>query len=75
MGSVCLPREETNDIEDRRPISVFYSGLAISALWVVNLLIVLFGWPFLLYGKYKYRKVRQDAGPADGGVRGTGKSQ
>ena len=35
---------------------MFASVLAISVLWAVNLLIVLLGWPFLLYGKLKYRK-------------------
>ena len=61
MGSVSLPREEPKKITKREPISAFYSGLALSILWVINLLIVLFGWPFLLYGKFKYRKEQPES--------------
>lgn len=56
MSSICYPREEIKRVSERRPVSRFHSALALSILWTVNVLIVLFGWPFLLYGKFKYRK-------------------
>ena len=56
MGSVVLPRKDVETGERREPVSAFRGGLALAIIWLVNLLIVLFGWPFLLYGKLKYRK-------------------
>ena len=43
----------------RKPKGAFKSALASSVLWLVNLLVIVFGWPFLLYGKLKYRKTDQ----------------
>ena len=41
------------------PKGAVKSGLASGILWLVNLLVIIFGWPFLLYGKLKYRKTDQ----------------
>ena len=35
------------------------SGIAAALLWLINLLVIFFGWPFLLYGKLKYRRSSQ----------------
>ena len=40
----------------RKPVGAFKSAVAASLLWLINLLVIFFGWPFLLYGKLKYRK-------------------
>ena len=59
MGSIVLAREEIEGSKKREPIGTFKSGLALTLLWLINLLVILFGWPFLLYGKLKYRKSDQ----------------
>ena len=56
MGDMVTPLEEIKGVNKRKPIGAFKSGLAAVLLWLVNLLVTLFGWPFLLYGKLKYRK-------------------
>lgn len=60
MGSAVLPREETAE-RKREPVNAFRSGLALSILWLINLLVIFFGWPFLLYGKLKYRKEQPES--------------
>ena len=59
MGSIVLPSEEIEKIPKRKPIGAFKSALASGVLWLINLLVIIFGWPFLLYGKLKYRKTDQ----------------
>lgn len=59
MGSVALTKEGTEEARGRKPIGAFKSSVALAILWLVNLLVILFGWPFLLYGKLKYRKSDQ----------------
>jgi hypothetical protein len=59
MGGTVLHREEIRETTKRKPIGAFKSGLASGVLWLVNLLVIVFGWPFLLYGKLKYRKTDQ----------------
>ena len=56
MGSMVLPRKEIKGIDKRKPIGAFKSAAAAALLWLINLLVIFFGWPFLLYGKLKYRK-------------------
>ena len=56
MADMVLPREEIKGVNKREPIGALKSGLAAGLLWLINLLVILFGWPFLLYGKLKYRK-------------------
>ena len=56
MGSIVLPRDEIKENKMCKPIGAFKSGLALGILWLINLLVIFFGWPFLLYGKLKYRK-------------------
>lgn len=55
MSSICLTSKVTRRGAERAPVDAFRGTLAISVLWIVNLTIILFGWPFLLYGKFKYR--------------------
>ena len=55
MGSVVLSRKEVEAGERRESVGALRSGFALAIIWLVNLLIILFGWPFLLYGKLKYR--------------------
>ena len=59
MSSFVLPRDEIKENKMRKPIGAFKSGLALGILWLINLLVIFFGWPFLLYGKLKYRKSAQ----------------
>ena len=59
MGSIASPSRKIEKDKKREPIGPVKSGAASAALWVVNLLVILFGWPFLLYGKLKYRKTDQ----------------
>jgi len=59
MGSIVLPRGEIKENKGRKPIGAFKSGFAIGILWLINVLVILFGWPFLLYGKLKYRRSSQ----------------
>ena len=56
MSGMVLPGKEIKGVDKREPIGAFKSGVAAALLWLVNLLVILFGWPFLLYGKLKYRK-------------------
>ena len=59
MGSMVLPRKENEAARMRKPVGAFKSAVAASLLWLINLLVIFFGWPFLLYGKLKYRKSSQ----------------
>lgn len=58
MGRTVLPEKEIKTIHGRQPIGPFRGWLALAILWLVNLLVILFGWPFLLYGKLKFREPR-----------------
>ena len=56
MGSIVLPSEKIKTNTKRKPVGAVKSGIAVALLWLINLLVIFFGWPFLLYGKLKYRK-------------------
>lgn len=62
MSSICVPREEIKGNAKRKTVSALHGALALTILWVVNISIILFGWPFLLYGKLKYRKRQPESG-------------
>ena len=61
MGDIVLPRGRAKDHTRPAPVGPFRSGLALSILWVINILVIFFGWPFLLYGKLKYRKEQPES--------------
>ena len=59
MGSVVLSSEKIKTNTRRKPVGAMKSGIAAALLWLINLLVIFFGWPFLLYGKLKYRRSSQ----------------
>ena len=61
MADIVSPRVGIEKSKQREPVSAFRSALALSILWLINLLVIFFGWPFLLYGKLKYRKEQPES--------------
>lgn len=55
MSSICWPRTGVKEKSKRDLRRSFYGGLAFVAIWTVNVAVILVGWPFLVYGRLKWK--------------------
>lgn len=60
MNSLCWTGAGTRERSQRDLRRAFYGGIAFVAIWGSNLTILALGWPFLIYGKLKYRKAEPE---------------
>ncbi len=55
MSSICLPNAKISERQKPDIRRSIYSSIALGLIWAINILVVIFGLPFLIFGKLKYR--------------------